>query len=228
VGEARLSLAAELLWLSINPSHGGLLAPKPRRLRRALAAARASDEAAGSVGPGRGRHAAGAARRELVAAGLVKPGRLLRNIELTDRAPAGRRFRALWERVEAKQPLDERDGQLALLLASAGVLTARLSPHDREIAWRRLKAAFPQDDSGTWRAPASGTASPPRWGPALGKVALRGWETLAAAALNDLAASIAPHFGTHHAQDHSAGLHHGGGYGGGNGGGGGDSANPGW
>lgn len=225
--EQQLSLAAELLWLSIKPSHGGLFARKPRRLRRALAAAHASDERARPLGFGRGWRAAGAARRELVAAGLVAPGRMLRNLELTDRAPAGRRFRALWERMEAKEPLDERDGQLAVLLASAGVLTARLSPHDREIAWRRLKAAIPRDDDGTWRAPMSGTAPPPQWGGALGKVALRGWETLAAAALNDLAASIAPHYGTGHAH-HGGVLHHGGGYNGGHHGGGGDSANPGW
>jgi hypothetical protein len=174
--EADLSLSAELLWLSVDPAGAGLLPRSGRgRLRKALAAARAVDR------PGaRWRVAPGfSARRELVAAGLVERSLLLRNLRLTDKRAAGHRFRELWEKIEAKELSGERDTQLAVLLASAGVLAARLTTYEREIAWRRLKPLVTAEDSGTWLAPLSGAAPLSDGIAALGTVALQGMESFA-------------------------------------------------
>jgi hypothetical protein len=176
--EGDLSLTAELLWLSVAPAGHGLLPPQGRsRLRKALAAAREVDQpgARSTVAPG--WSAGRSARRELIAAGLVERSFLLRNLRLTDKRAAGRRFRSLWETIEAKAPLGERDTQLALLLASAGVLPARLTPYEREIAWRRLKGVLSSADAGTWLAPLSAAAPLSDGIAALGTVALHGMES---------------------------------------------------
>ena len=76
----RLSLAGQVLLLSIDPTAGGLLVRK-RRLKRALSAAGASYRDALS---------------ELEGAGLVTGGRRPR---LIDRAPAGARLRALQDAI---------------------------------------------------------------------------------------------------------------------------------
>jgi uncharacterized membrane protein len=176
--EGNLSLTAELLWLSVAPAHGGLLPSRGRgRLRKALAAARQVERPVRfTVAPG--WSAGRSARRELIAAGLVERSLLLRNLRLTDKRAAGRRFRSLWESIAAKELSVERDTQLALLLASAGVLPARLTPYEREIAWRRLKGALSSEDAGTWIAPLSAAAPLSDGIAALGTVALHGIESL--------------------------------------------------
>jgi hypothetical protein len=200
---ADLSLQAELLWLSIDPAHGGLPPRVGRRqLRKALAAASLVEAPDGRSKLARGRRSARSARRELLEAGLVEPQLRPRGLRLTDRAPAGRRFRDLWDAIEADELTSDRDIQLAVLLASSGALAARLTHHEQWIAWRRLKALMATGESGTWSA--GPTSRPPltQGIAALGAVALRGLEGLAHDALHDLGHSA---FG-----GHSSGHHHGG------------------
>jgi hypothetical protein len=137
---------------------------------------------------------------------MVERSLLLRHVRLTDKRAAGHRFRELWEKIEAKELSGERDMQLAVLLASAGVLAARLTNYEREIAWRRLKPLVTSDESGTWMAPLTGAAPLSEGIAALGAVSLHGIEHLA----HD--------FG--HAGFGGGGPHH-------HGGDGGSSANPG-
>lgn len=169
-----LSLHAELLLLSIDPAHGGLLPPRSARLREALAAAARTDGTGGG-----GWRAGRRARRELLDAGLVTSELLLRNLRLTDIGPPGRRFRSLWAAIESGELSDVRDRDLAMLLASAGALAPRLTSHERWIAWRRLKEVMAVDDSGAWVSPLAGAAPLSDGVLALGVVALHGMESLA-------------------------------------------------
>jgi hypothetical protein len=198
-----LSLAAELLWLAVDPRGGGLLpSRRRRRLRKALAAAHRVDQP-DARGVAQGWRAGRSARRDLVAAGLVEPSLRLRKLRLVDRRSPGRRFRALWESIEADELAGERDHQLAVLLASSGVLAQRLATsYEREIAWRRLKGVLSSDASAAWVAPLTGAAEMTEGIAALGAVALRGGEELLGDALNDLGDSA---FGGHHDGGHHDG-----------------------
>jgi hypothetical protein len=187
----QLSLAAELLLLSIDPAHGGLLpGRRRRRLRKALGVARRVDDPGardlGFLGWTAGR----AARRELVTGGLVEPKLLLRNLRLTELRPAGPRFRALWRCIEEDELSSRRDRDLAVLLASSGVLAERLTSHQRWIAWRRLKGVMALDEAGVRSAPLTG-AAPLSFGiAALGSVALHGIEGLVTDAVGDAVSGL--------------------------------------
>lgn len=153
MAEAELSLAAELLLLSVAPAHGGLLPPRGRlRLRKALSAARVADGGLKRSGWRVGR----TARRELIDAGLVEPALLLRNLRLVDLTRPGRRFRRLVECIEAGVYDQRREGDLIVLLAAAGVLAERLTSHQRWIAARRLRSLIPPSEAGAWQAPLGG------------------------------------------------------------------------
>jgi hypothetical protein len=186
---AKLSLAAELLWLSIDPGKGGLLARDGRKRRTAFAAA---DPDGGRVAPG--WRAERAARAELAGAGLVEE----KPLRLTDRHAAAERFRALWQKIEADELTDERDLQLAFLLASSGALAARLSVHEREIAYRRFKGLL------AGRRPDVHVEN--------AAVMTDGVAALAVGAVQDLGHAVHHgHHGAgghHHAGGHHAGGHH--------------------
>jgi hypothetical protein len=116
-----LSLPAEVLLLSIDPGDGGLVVNSRRRLRKSLKAAGGSYRGA---------------LRELRDAGLVA-GR--RNPKLTDRGPAGTRFRTLWQAADADTLSEPRDIELFILLGWSGVLASRLPREDRRVAAIRLR-----------------------------------------------------------------------------------------
>jgi len=123
-----LSLAAEVLLLSIDPAGGGLLVKRRRRrrLRRAVNAAGAtlSD-----------------ALDELREAGLVRGslGPFGGRLELVDRGPAGQRFRELKDAMHHHRLGHEHDKQLFVLLAWTGVLARRLNRSERRVAVLRLR-----------------------------------------------------------------------------------------
>ena len=117
--ERSLSLAAEVLLLSIDPADGGLLVRR-RRLKKALAAAGGSYRAA---------------LAELRDAGVAGGGR---SPVLIDRAPAGARFRRLQDAIREDDFADSDEFELFLLLAWTGVLARRLAADDRRRAARRL------------------------------------------------------------------------------------------
>jgi hypothetical protein len=139
----RLSLAAEVLLLAVDPSHGGLLVRRGP-LRGALEQARAL-EGGGERGAYR------AARRELVRAGVIELSGLWRTPRIANRTAAKQHFSRMIERVETREPLPERDLQLLGVLAAAGVLDARLNTHQRSRAGRKLR-----DEKPDWVAPLSG------------------------------------------------------------------------
>lgn len=144
-----VSLAAKVLLLNVDPAKKGLLCASRRRLREALEAGRAIDQAEG--GHLRGG-AIAAARRELVEAGLVTPARLLGNVRLTDSRAAASEFRALLHAIERCAP-GERDVDLLLLLATSGALAARLSTAERGVVAQRLRAVLLPAVRGRDRAP---------------------------------------------------------------------------
>jgi hypothetical protein len=124
--EARsLSLAAEVLLLSIDPGDGGLLAER-RRVKRAVGAA------GGSLDD---------ALAELEQAGLVRGslGLLGDRVALVDRAPAGVRFRALQQAIRDDTLEGDREWDLFVLLAQSGVLARRLPRNERRAAASRLR-----------------------------------------------------------------------------------------
>jgi hypothetical protein len=177
--EPDLSLSAELLLLAVNPAHGGLLPRRRRRrLRNALTAARMVDDSSARGTAFSGWRAGRVARRELLSADLIERKVLLRTAKLTDRRPAGRRFRALWDCIEADEFPDQRSRDLAVLLASSGVLAERLTSHQRWIAWRRLKGLMARDETGAWVVPLTGAAPLSDGIAALGVAAFRGIEGL--------------------------------------------------
>jgi hypothetical protein len=148
-----LSLEAELLLLAVAPAHGGLLPTRGRRrLRKALSAARVADGGTTRSGWLVGR----AARRELIDAGLVERALLLRHLRLVDRAGPGRRFRRLVECIESGVYNERREGDLIVLLATAGVLAERLTTHQRWTAAKRLRSLIPPSEAGVWQAPLAG------------------------------------------------------------------------
>jgi hypothetical protein len=132
----QLSLAAELVWLSLDPNSEG---SQGRRLWRLLGTMYAAEHSSSKPRPLLVRRAFRAARDELLAAGCIEPTSRRRKLRLTDRPAAVRRFRTVWEGFAAKDFSTPRDTELALLLAAAGVLAVRLSPDDRRIAARRLR-----------------------------------------------------------------------------------------
>jgi hypothetical protein len=138
-----LSLEAEALLLSIKPADGGGLfvgGRRRRRLRKALSAGGSSWDAAVA---------------ELEAAGLVRrSGMFGRTLVLVDRAPAGRRFSQIQERIRKDQLTDQRDVEVFILLAYSGVLAVRLPRDLRRIAaWRARRLGTTMADAGA--APAS-------------------------------------------------------------------------
>ena len=139
-----------------------------------------------------GWRAGRSARRELVRAGLVEPKLLLRRVQLTDRRPAGRRFRALWHCIEADEFPDQRSRDLAVLLASSGVLAERLTSHQRWIAWRRLKNLMTSDETGAWVAPLAGAAPLSDGIAALGVAELRGIDALLASGVDSYGHGMDP------------------------------------
>ena len=120
-----LSLSAEFLLLSIDPGDGGLIGDKKRVLRAVRAAGGTPDSALA----------------ELKAEGLVRGGlgRIGRRVELVDRAPPGRRYRAIEQAVREDTLADERDRELFVLLAWSGVMARRLPKHGRRTAGNRLR-----------------------------------------------------------------------------------------
>ena len=118
-------MSAEVLLLSIDPGHGGLIGQK----KRVLAAVRKAGGTPDS------------ALDELKQDGLVRGGLGLLGgrVELVDRAPAARRFRELQEAIRADSLADGRDTELFVLLAWSGVLAQRLPKHERRTAANRLR-----------------------------------------------------------------------------------------
>jgi len=74
------------------------------------------------------------ARRELHDAGLIAGG-----LRLSDRGPVAERFRRIRHCLLEDDFADDRERELAVLLAWSGVLAARLSKQEQRVARRRLK-----------------------------------------------------------------------------------------
>lgn len=102
-----------------------------------------------------------------------------RRLQLTDRRPAGQRFRRVLACIESGDFPERRERELVMLLAAAGVLNARLTSYQRSLASRRLRV-----DLAGWSAPMSGQAgiSESVW--ALGLVTTRELEDLAGSGLD--------------------------------------------
>jgi hypothetical protein len=60
-------------------------------------------------------------------------------VQLVDRAPPGRRFRAIEEAVREDTLSEERDRELFVLLSWSGVMARRLPKHERRTAASRLR-----------------------------------------------------------------------------------------
>ena len=120
-----LSLSAEFLLLSIDPGDGGLIGDRKRVLRAVRAAGGTPDSALA----------------ELKDEALVRGGlrRLGARVQLVDRAPPARRFRAIEEAVREDTLTDERDQELFVLLSWSGVMARRLPKHERRTAAARLR-----------------------------------------------------------------------------------------
>jgi hypothetical protein len=120
-----LSLSAEFLLLSIDPGDGGLIGDKKRVLRAVRAAGGTPDSALA----------------ELKEEGLVRGGlgRLGARVELVDRTPPGRRYRAIEQAIRDDTLGDERDKELFVLLSWSGVMARRLPKHERRTAASRLR-----------------------------------------------------------------------------------------
>lgn len=120
-----LSLSAECLLLSIDPGGGGLIGDKKRVLRAVRAAGGTPDSALAEL------------KEERLVRGGV--GWFGARLKLVDRAPPGRRFRAIEQAVRDDTLTDERDQELFVLLSWSGVVARRLPKHERRTAASRLR-----------------------------------------------------------------------------------------
>lgn len=134
-----LSLAAELLLLSIDGTRGGLLPHRRTRLLRSLAVAARPEAGHGVASSLRGLRVRRAAAQELQAAGLVRGRGIVSRLQIADKSATGVRVRGLLEAVSANEDPTPRIAALMLFLSWMGVLGQRLSRHERRHAARHLR-----------------------------------------------------------------------------------------
>jgi hypothetical protein len=133
---ARLSLAAELLIVAIDPRRGGLLRRRRRHFRRALAVASGYRRT-----PLAGWRARRGAHRELRAAGLLAPDSTARRPRLADRKARAEVLRRVRRCVLDSSAGELRDRELLPLMAWSGLLVPWLTRDERRLALRRIQDA---------------------------------------------------------------------------------------